>query len=74
MWPLSSRVGGGGKALVAGPLKNNFFCGFPNKQQQLQENVDKSWLKQKREKEIEEKELNERRRKKREENEKNYVR
>ena len=24
---LSTR--GGGKALVAGPLKKNFFCGFP---------------------------------------------
>ena len=28
MWPLSSK-GGGSKALVAGPLKNNFFCCFP---------------------------------------------
>lgn len=45
-----------------------------NTQPTFKENVDKSWLKQKREKEIEEKELNERRRKKREENEKNYVR
>ena len=28
MLPLSS-MGGGGKAFVAGPLKKNFFCGFP---------------------------------------------
>ena len=28
MWPLSPR-GGGGKALVAWPLKKRFFCGFP---------------------------------------------
>ena len=27
MWPLSSR--GGGKTLVAGPLKKDFVCGFP---------------------------------------------
>ena len=27
MWPLSSR--GGGKTLVAGPLKKELFCGFP---------------------------------------------
>ena len=25
MWPISSR---GGKALVAGPLKKDFFCGL----------------------------------------------
>ena len=28
MWLLRSR--GGGKALVAGPLKKELFCGFPN--------------------------------------------
>ena len=28
MWKLSSR--GGGEALVAGLLKNNYFCGFPS--------------------------------------------
>ena len=27
MWPLSPK--GGGKALVARPLKLNFYCGFP---------------------------------------------
>ena len=31
MWPISSRGGGGGgKALVTGPTKNYFFCGFRN--------------------------------------------
>ena len=33
MWPLSSM--GGGKALVAGSLKKNFFCGFPNQHEHL---------------------------------------
>ena len=33
-FPPSLGGGGGGKALVAGPLKENllFFCGFPNKE------------------------------------------
>ena len=29
LWPLS-RAGGGLKALVAGPLRKDFFCGFPD--------------------------------------------
>jgi len=45
-----------------------------NSQPTFQENVEKSWLQQKREKEIQEKELKEKRRKKREEKEKNDVR
>ena len=32
MWPLSSR-GVRGKALVAGPLKKELFCGFPKHSQ-----------------------------------------
>ena len=30
MWPLSSREGGEGKALVAEPLKKKLFCGSHN--------------------------------------------
>ena len=29
IWPLSSRGGGGSKALVAGPLKENFLLRLP---------------------------------------------